>query len=509
MKHLKKVAQIVSLKKIKKAAIFNHQFPKQKGSKFNILYQALTQHEIESDADAAPLLYENASPKDDRYRQLKSRFKKRLFNTLLLTDVATNTAANYEKAYIQSTKEWAQVKILQHYDTELACYHARSLLSTAIKFKLTDYVIHCARLLGNNASSTGDIKQFQYYQNCLQEYRSLLEIELKAAHYYHYSLLHLNHTKTASDEILIQIRSYYAELRVLCHQYDSPLFQLYYHLLAIILQQKLMDYFKVIHYCNSLEAYFKQHPTYTMPSKLFFIAQQKLLAYLYLQDNANAKIQITHYLSIFEQKKQWLDLQEKSLLIALHSQQYSTAFQSILAIRNHKHCQNLTHTEQQKWVIFELYTAYTQLTKLDTSYDKRKFMHQWQFVQLLQNDIEYDKEHRSLALLQIIIKILIAVELHDEETAANGILELKYFSARHLKQPEHYRHIQYCRLLQQLAKAQFIYEQIGMHQKYLIRLKNTPFRLDNTTDSLEIIPYSQLWQMTLASCAAFSVSRLV
>lgn len=509
MKYLKKVAQIVSLKKIKKAAIFNHQFPKQKGSKFNILYQALIQHEIESDADAAPLLYENASPKDDRYRQLKSRFKKRLFNTLLLTDVAANTAANYEKVYIQSTKEWAQIKILQYYDTELACYQARSLLSTAMKFKLTDYVIHCARLLCNNASNTGDIKQFQYYQNCLQKHRSLLEIELKAAHYYHYSLLHLNHTKTAKEETLIQIESYYAELRVLYHQYDSPLFQLYYHLLAIILQQKLMNYTKVIHYCNSLEAYFDRHPTYSMPSKLFFIAQQKLLAYLYLQDNASTQTQITQYLSVFVQKQQWLDLQEKSLLIALHSQQYSAAFQSVLTIRNHKNYQNLTYTEQQKWAVFELYTAYTQLTKLHTSYDKRKFMHQWQFIQLLQNDIDYDKEHRSLALLRIIVKVLIAVELHDEETAGSSILQLKYFSARHHKQPEHYRHIQYCRLLQQLAKAQFIYEQIGMHQKYLLRLKNTPFQLEHAIDSLEIIPYNQLWQMTLASCATFSESKLV
>ena len=507
MKQLKKIAQIVSLNKLKKVAIFNHQFPKQKGSKFHLLYQALTQEIIESDADIASLLYENASPKDDRYRQLKSRFKKRLFNTLLLTDIAPNAPANYEKAYVQSTKEWTQVKILEHYDPELACQHARSLLSTALKFRLTDHVVHSSRLLRNYASNSADHKHFEYYQACLEEYLDLLEIELKASNYYHYCLLHLKHPKNTTAELLHQTQSYYSELSALSHRYNSPIFQLYYHKLAIIFFQKSENDAQVIQHCHSLESYFRQYPIYSMPSQLFYIAQQKLLSYLYTHNNDAAQIQIKQYLSVFKQKKQWLALQEKKILIALHSRHYSHAFQDILTIKNHKHYHNISSLEQQKWAIINLYIAYTQIQKYDAPAAKYTFLKQWNLDENLYEQFEYNKEQYHLKLLQCIIQILIALELNDQKTATVLSVQLKQLSTRHHKPLKQFRHIQYCRLLQQLAKAQFVYDQIGSHQKYIDRLESKPFRLDDAKYDLEVIPYPHLWKMTIASCT--SVSKLV
>jgi len=55
------------------------------GSKFNEFYDGLVSERFVDDEQAADFLYDT-TPLDDKYRQLKSRFSKRLLNTLFFLD---------------------------------------------------------------------------------------------------------------------------------------------------------------------------------------------------------------------------------------------------------------------------------------------------------------------------------------------------------------------------------------------------------------------------------------
>ena len=77
MKHLLEIAKIVTKKKVKKIEIFDDYSLKQKNSKFNDFYEALIAGKFESDTDAADYLY-GTNTSDDKFRQLKSRFKKKI-----------------------------------------------------------------------------------------------------------------------------------------------------------------------------------------------------------------------------------------------------------------------------------------------------------------------------------------------------------------------------------------------------------------------------------------------
>lgn len=109
MKNLLEIAQIVNKKRVKKIEIFDEQSLKNNKSKFNEFYNALMAKKFKNDRDAASSLYK-CSPTDAKYRQLKSRFKKRLLNTIFFLDVNKPATANYDRAYFSCNKDWTQSK---------------------------------------------------------------------------------------------------------------------------------------------------------------------------------------------------------------------------------------------------------------------------------------------------------------------------------------------------------------------------------------------------------------
>ena len=98
MKNLIEVGKIVTKKKVRKIEIFDDHSLRTKNSKFNEFYEALMADKFKNDRDAATFLY-GCSPTDDKYRQLKSRFRKRLLNTLFFLDVNLPATSSYDRAY--------------------------------------------------------------------------------------------------------------------------------------------------------------------------------------------------------------------------------------------------------------------------------------------------------------------------------------------------------------------------------------------------------------------------
>src|SRR5210317_2286602 len=146
MKHLIEIARIVTKKKVRKIEIFDDHALKQKNSKFNEFYEALTAGKFKNDRDAAAYLYGN-TPKDDKYRQLKSRFRKRLLNTLFFLDVNRPSASSYDRAYFSCNKDWTLVKILISNNAELtAGALARQILTVALKYIFADVIVNCCRI---------------------------------------------------------------------------------------------------------------------------------------------------------------------------------------------------------------------------------------------------------------------------------------------------------------------------------------------------------------------------
>ncbi|MEL6717299.1 MAG: hypothetical protein AAFP82_01145 [Bacteroidota bacterium] len=184
MKNLIEISKIVTKKKIRKIEIFDDYYLQNKSSKFNEFYNALIQGKFKNDRDAASFLY-GSTPKDDKYRQLKSRFRKRLLNTLFFLDVNRPAASTYDRAYYTCNKDWTLVKILLANDA----YHtadslARQILTTALKFKFADVIVNCSRILRSYAAVESDDKNFEVYDEYIKQYTNILDAEIRSEELY-------------------------------------------------------------------------------------------------------------------------------------------------------------------------------------------------------------------------------------------------------------------------------------------------------------------------------------
>jgi len=180
MKNLIEIAKIVTKKKVRKIEIFDDHSLKHKNSKFNEFYEALMVGKFKNDRDAATFLYA-CSPTDDKYRQLKSRFRKRLLNTLFFLDVNIPSAASYDRAYYSCNKDWTLVKILLSNKADFtAATLARQILTIGLKYKFADVIVNCSRILRKYAAETESEKEFDEYDQNIKQYSDIVDAEIRS-----------------------------------------------------------------------------------------------------------------------------------------------------------------------------------------------------------------------------------------------------------------------------------------------------------------------------------------
>ena len=103
MEDLKRLVRIVVRRKQRQYPLLELKSVNENSSKENIFFRYIKKGIVNSDVDAANLLY-GAAGDDDRYRMLKSRLKQKLLNHLLFLDFTDNnqsTALQYEQECVQ------------------------------------------------------------------------------------------------------------------------------------------------------------------------------------------------------------------------------------------------------------------------------------------------------------------------------------------------------------------------------------------------------------------------
>lgn len=497
MKYLLEIAKIVTKRKVKKIEIFDNQVLKQKQSKFNEFYQQLINGNIKTDQEAALLLYDSPS-NDDKYRQLKSRFKKRLLNTLFFLDVNQSAVSSYERAAYHCHREWALIKILEANQAPLTVAQlTKQLLQTALKFHFSDLIVATAKLLKQYALKEKDLKAFEQYSSYCKTYQQV-QLAESAAEEYHQLLLW--GIQKPQQSINAQLEEYCQALNELKIKYpDSP--QIFFS--AALGQAQYYQYSKqyqqLVDLCEEVEQQ-STGPSFYQQAPLQQFAKYHLLACLQLQQYEKGLQLAATYLTHFGKTDAWIDLYEYALLLTLHDKRYNQAHELFDQVYEDKRYKQLNELQTYKWAAFEAYLCFLRLWFNPESAASNKRYKQFRVRRFLEEPIIFPKAYRIFTITMVIGQMLFLLEEGRWGEAFERVERLKGYAARLLKQDVHLRTIQFLRLLQQLAKAHFNYEQIGVHQKYLDRLHAQPFDYHHQLDQLEIIPYEQLWSLLLEIC---------
>lgn len=499
MKNLIEISKIVTKKKVRKIEIFDHAALENQNSKFAEFYEALAASKFKNDRDAAKYLYD-CSPSHDKYRQLKSRFRKRLLNTLFFIDVNLPSASNYDRAYFSCNKDWTLVKILMWNDADKSAEDlAKSILTTALKFKFADVIVNCCRILRKYAAEDGREKDFEMYDQHIKQFANVLEAETRSEELFQRVILRYRHPATEIEGLTEQLVTYCDALVGLSEMYDSPVVNYNMYLVWTFRYEMQQDYEAMLTVCGRAEEYIENHPDYLQEDKLATFHLKKMTGYLHMQDFKNGRTTVEKSLQTFQEGSPlWFLFMEYYLLLAFHTSNYINALAIFSRAVKHSKFRKLKMETRERWKTFEVYLNYfieteTNQIEMLQAQSKRTF----KLNRFLNDPILYPKEHRPFTILLVIAQFLFLLEKRNFQLATEKVERLRGYATKQLSKVDQFRTIQFIRLLQQLAKADYEVTEMSNPAKYYDRLVEQPFFYRGLLHELEIVPYEKLWNHIL------------
>ncbi len=499
MKNLIEIAQIVTKKRVKKLEIFDDYYLQNKSSKFNEFYEALVQDKFKNDRDAAAFLY-GSTPKDDKYRQLKSRFRKRLLNTLFFLDVNRPSSSSYDRAYFSCNKDWTLVKILLSNQARTSAVGlAGQILTTSLKYKFADVIVNCSRILREYAAEEGDDKAFEEYDQYIKQYSNILEAEVRSEELFQRVSINYHKPPSKQEDITEEIDTYCKALNSLTEQYDSPVVRYNKYLVWTYRHEMQMEYKKMIDTIAEAQQYVDVNPDYYQSERVTHLYLKKLTAYLHLKDSRGLE-HVEQSLEAFTKGNvNWYIFQEYYFLLAMHVEDYERASEIYNEVIGFPKFSKANSEIQDKWEIFNYYLNYA----IDYLYQGKRNLRaeqtrSFKVKKLLAQKPLFPKDQRIYVVHLVIVQVLYLLEEERYSSARESILPMKSYINRQFRKEEYFRAINFLRLLQQLQKADFQINQLSNVDKYYKRItEEKPFAYHGKLMELEIIPFDNLWNLIL------------
>ncbi|MFN7117279.1 MAG: hypothetical protein ACK4TA_10805 [Saprospiraceae bacterium] len=499
MKTLLEIAGILTRKKIARIEILDEQVLKQKDSKFGKFYEGLLTGKIETDEDAASLLYENGDTSDAKYRQIKSRFRRRLLNTLFFLDVNTPAAASYEQAYISCNKELTLVEILlSHQANHSAAILCRQILTTALKFNFTELILKTARHLRRLAVLEEDEKGFNYYNDITLKYALIYEAELQAEHF-SLAALDIYQRSLCRRDCIEQLSTYANQLVKLSEKHASPRinFQMFY--VWSMYYELLYDYEGVLEVCSNAKQYFDDHKNLFSNQEQSIFTLKTLSAYFHLNKYEEGRIHAENNLTeLSEEMPQWIDFMEYYLLLSLKTLHIINAIAIFNKVTGSVIFKKLDEDRREKWELFEAALHYLiDKEKMNPMLLPRQRRKTFKVSDFINRPVNYPARLNILYLQRLTFQILFLLQRKSHQGITERIQRLINLSKYELKKEGYERAYFFVKQLQQLEKSNYSIKNLRINTKYLNKIKNIPFIYRGKIAELEVLPYEQLWQFMI------------
>ncbi len=499
MKNLIEISEIVTKKRISKIEIFDKSLLNKKESKFNEFYEGLVNNEFTSDEEAAQFLYET-TPLDDKYRQLKSRFSKRLMNTLFFLDANDPSFSNYHRAYYTCNKNWALIRILLSSGARNAATKlANKTLHVAQNYKFTDIILNCARILMTNSSLSGKVKEYDEFAAIANKAQEELGHEMKSEEMYQRLTLGLTTSATVDEERASLAEEYLNKVKELCETSDSYILHFNMYQIWILMLQFKGDYRGTIEACEKAEQFLEDNEPFRQEVKQASLAFTKINCYLQLRDYDNGRTNADRCLELFsEGSNNWFVFLEVYFLLAMHTENYINAAGIYLKVINHPRFAYTAPERQEKWKIFEAYIYYIFETEgldrdLLTENGKRKF----RLLKFLNEVPHFSKDKKGFNVAILVLQVLYMLEKGDYTGIINRSEALNVYCSRYLRKDDSFRNSCFLKMLLTMEKEDFKLERTRqMAMKYLRKMTDTDNQ-DNIVHEWEIIPYETLWEKVL------------
>ncbi|MEJ8803406.1 hypothetical protein [Pontibacter sp. H249] len=456
--------------------------------KEGLFIEKLIQKSYETDEDAALELY-NSNPNDVRYKMLKHRVKKKLYNNLVLV--------NYQKLKVKShVQNEQECYLLLHHanlflkqiDYKLAELNAKKVISIANEYDFTSFKIAALEILLTCNSELGSYKSFKKNKLELDKVMFSKAFESRAVSLFQSISIKLNKSVKSRREYLPQLEKDLKKLEVLwgrCKTFNA--FSAYY--MAHIWYYELVGNFsKIVELTVLCEKLVERGE---VNNKRFDASYNKfVLVYAHLKAAKYEKglFYAEKFLAEFNSNTpNWFAYLENYFLLALHSQNYELATVLIDKVFANSFYSKIISSAKERWLLYQAYLSIINgnlyLKKVSNPY----------FISLP----EYSKDKQGFNVAILILQFFYFLQKKDIEALLYRIESLKKYIHTHLKDSFSLRSKLFLKLLILAVTEDFDPESIRKKgKKHFDKLTNTPTPGDAYAE-IEIVPYEHLWQFIL------------
>lgn len=503
MKDLLEITQILDKKKISKIEILDQYSLRQPNNLFARMYHGLYKEKFETDEQAAQELYQSP-PTDARYRQLKSRFRKRLLNTFFFLDPNLSQLSGRTAALYSCRRNLALVHILTiNGATETALTEALQIQNMAIRFGFPEMVVSSALIIREIYAGLNDEKNFSRQDKLIEEYEAIRHAEQRSEQHIQSIRLFYRSFEAEKHDKLSEISAKCDELLQLSEKYSAPLIH-FNAFEAWMLRFELEgDFAAAADVAEQAEDFLKKQTTHYDDDKLKLFTIGRLRAALHNRDFKKGRaFAESAFRLIRPHDPERLQLMEFYLLLSIHTDSILHAFAVYREAVEHKQFQFAPEAEQDKWRIFTPYMhLLMELRPVQQQFvisQKRKDFKMEEFVE---SPVPYLPQKENQTILIAVAQVMFFFHVRNLTAAGRQIVWLHKLAHNLAKKGAYPRQCAFINLLHELHKNEYRPPSGKRCDKFLEALSRHPFRYRGQLQDLEIIPYEKLWEMALGLVA--------
>ncbi len=501
MEDLKTLISLLSVQKIKQIEILTE--GAELSPKTKALYEAIRDGDINSDEEAAQLLY-NTDEKNSAYRKLKYRLNQRLINTLFFIDVQEYSRSEYQKAYGKVMKNWAAFQILLDKGVKNTAVNlAESILKSALKYDMLEISFLVLKDLKFQYGLFIDNKyKYQKYSNQFVEISELLYIKIRSEDIYLIlarEILNSNNYQYTTE--IQQLEQEIEQIRANDKIYKS--YNITYYILQSAYYVTIIknDINEQLAISNTAIDYFLSMNHFSNIA-IFSFTEKKGVALLGLNKYDEALDCFDKCLEYIPTKGgvAWHYIHNYLFAAYILQKKYDLAYDVISIIINNPGFIKLNESYREPWYLKEAFIHFLiKIGRITPSESDSNQLRAFRLSRFNNEVSKFSKDKRGLNITINIIQMLFLIIDEKYDAVLDKLTALRQYNFRYLKRPEYSRSSNFIKMLLKIPEGDYKAALIRKKaEKYYDELINNPSDFSEHTLSLEIIPYEQLWEEILS-----------
>lgn len=464
------------------------------------LYDLIASRRARTEEEATQLLFGTARGAARRFQRVKRVLREHLLRLLLMVDLTQPHYHQRQKAYFECYRNWGALKLLSGKSAHQSVLElAVPTLKLARKYEFTDVALDVVRHLRlYYGSLEGNLKKFDQYGRMARELEEVLYYENLAEEFYTYLVIRFVKDKSAKTDVHRQAADYFRQLESAMARHTTYRLHFCGRLIEAMVHTSINDYRAALEVCDRAIRFFEAKKYIaTIPLQVFLY--QEMVCFVQLRDFENGEAAARRGLQLLDVGSfNWFKYQELLLTLSLHARRYQRAYEIFRLTVTHRRFQSLPSVIQQTWKILEAYLYYLIESGKIEQVKGDKIFSRFRMARFVNEVPIFSKDKRGMNIPILILQILYLL-LHRRFAETIDRMEaIERYSSRYLKVNEHYRSSCFIKMLLQAPHADFHPEAVRRHaEKYRKMLEKMSLDFAGQSHDIEIIPYEDLWEMTL------------